>query len=475
MATHDARGSGSAPEDKWQPARLIPTSGIKGVDEQERRATSALLSVMMAVPEFSRALLRKVGAPAGNLRTYIEPPFETEKSKGKMRPDGALVVRRGNNAWRAFVEVKTNTNELYREQIEAYLDIARDEGFDAVITISNQLAGAVEGHPLSIDRKKTRKVHLYHWSWVEILSEAVLQREFRGVSDRDQEWVLGELIAYLEHPQSGAMQFQDMGQYWVTVREAARDGSLRPNLDGVEDVVTRWDQFMQYLCLFLGRDLGVKVTHILAKKEMEPAGRKTHLVGNLVDAGMLDGTLRVQNAVGDITLTASLRARTVTASLTVEAPRDGRAATRVNWLVRQLKSAPDDLRIHASFSGTRSTNSAKLGDLRDDPKPLLLDGTKEPKVFTVSLMREMGTKRGGLQGSFVSEATRLLLDFYRSVVQSVKPWRASPARLPEGRDDEDIATQPANVVEAVAAQESGDLTAAEMADQQVMEAAASDD
>ena len=29
------------PEDGWQPARLIPTSGIKGADEQERRATSA--------------------------------------------------------------------------------------------------------------------------------------------------------------------------------------------------------------------------------------------------------------------------------------------------------------------------------------------------------------------------------------------------------------------------------------------------
>lgn len=31
-------------EEHWQPARLIPTSGINGQDEAERRATSARIS-----------------------------------------------------------------------------------------------------------------------------------------------------------------------------------------------------------------------------------------------------------------------------------------------------------------------------------------------------------------------------------------------------------------------------------------------
>lgn len=39
-------------EEHWQAARLIPTSGINGLDEAERRATSALMAVMAAVPEF---------------------------------------------------------------------------------------------------------------------------------------------------------------------------------------------------------------------------------------------------------------------------------------------------------------------------------------------------------------------------------------------------------------------------------------
>ena len=33
-------------EEAWHEARLIPTSGISGAEEQERRATSALLAVM---------------------------------------------------------------------------------------------------------------------------------------------------------------------------------------------------------------------------------------------------------------------------------------------------------------------------------------------------------------------------------------------------------------------------------------------
>ena len=35
-------------EQTWHEARLIPTSGINGAEEQERRATSALLAVMTA-------------------------------------------------------------------------------------------------------------------------------------------------------------------------------------------------------------------------------------------------------------------------------------------------------------------------------------------------------------------------------------------------------------------------------------------
>ena len=64
------------PEESWHAARLIPTSGINGAEEQERRATSALLAVMSAVREFGRALTQPLGAPAGSVQTFIEVPFK---------------------------------------------------------------------------------------------------------------------------------------------------------------------------------------------------------------------------------------------------------------------------------------------------------------------------------------------------------------------------------------------------------------
>ena len=60
----------------WQPARLIPTSGINGPDEQETRATSALLAVLPVVREFAYGLLRPFGAPAGSIESFIEVPLE---------------------------------------------------------------------------------------------------------------------------------------------------------------------------------------------------------------------------------------------------------------------------------------------------------------------------------------------------------------------------------------------------------------
>ena len=124
----------------WEQARLIPVSGINGADEQERRGTSALLAVINAVREFGRAIIGPLGAPAGTPMAFIEVPFALGDKK--VRPDGLIQIRRGSTVWTALVEVKTGANELRAAQVEDYLDVAREQGFNAVLTISNQLAGA---------------------------------------------------------------------------------------------------------------------------------------------------------------------------------------------------------------------------------------------------------------------------------------------------------------------------------------------
>jgi hypothetical protein len=388
---------------------------------------------MTAVPEFAQSLLKRTGAPAGKLKAYIETPFDT-RDGAKVRPDGAIIVRRGSKEWKAFVEVKTGGNTLDLKQVEGYLDLARDEGFDAVITISNEMNTTVDSHPLPVAKSKTRKVNLFHYSWVAVTTEALIQQDFRGVSDPDQAWILSELIAYLENPQSGAMEFEDMGPHWVRVRDGAREGSLRPSDDGVADVVTRWEQFIQYLSLSLSRRLGVKVKQVLSRKESDPDARRAFLAQQLTESGALSGVLRVENAAGDITLVASLRARNVTARVDVDAPGEGKPLTRIRWLVRQLPEDSNDLRVEAWYKNERYPTSARLWEAIEDPHKLLSsDTSKPPRSFVVSRTGDMGTKRSGTKGSFTGQARELLMNFYREIVQPLKAWAPSAPKLRESQ------------------------------------------
>jgi hypothetical protein len=142
----------------------------------------------------------------------------------------------GSRVWTALVEVKTGRNKLEAEQLENYLEVARRHGLQALLTISNQTSVADGVHPTKIDKRKLKYVALHHMAWNEVLSRAVVEKEHRGVADPDQAYMLDELIRYLEHPRSGALEFEDMGASWVPVRNAVADGTLRSNNPEAADV-----------------------------------------------------------------------------------------------------------------------------------------------------------------------------------------------------------------------------------------------
>ena len=405
VATEGNRGGPKAAA-KWMPARLIPVAGIRGQEEQEIRASSSLLAVMGAVDEFGKALLKEIGAPAGRISTFTEIPLQNSEGK-TLRPDGAITVERGKTSWKCLVEVKTSNVSLNAEQVSAYLDLAREHGFDAVLTISNQISGGPTDVPVVVDRRKLRSVELRHLSWWRILTEAIMQHQHRGVRDPDQAWILGELIAYLEHEKSGAIGFEDMGQNWVQVRNAARDGTIRPADPGVRDVVDRWEQFIEYLCLALSQDLGVPV--VSAQSRLKDGHDWTEsLLESLENFGVLSGSFRVPGAVGPIDVEADLRARLTRVSVKLNAPKEGRPQTRINWMLRQQKKAPEDLRIEIQFARTKESSALLLKDAGEDPKALLSrsDPKRDPRSFILSLARPLGTKRGRGERSFVHETRR---------------------------------------------------------------------
>ena len=384
---------------------------------------------MTAVDEFGKALVKPLGAPAGKLETYVEVPFEL--GERRLYPDGLIRVSRGSRSWTALVEVKTGTNELTTEQVEHYLDIAREQKFDAVVTISNEIPPMAGQHPTKVDKRKLRMVALHHLPWSQVLSVAVLQKEFRGVADPDQAWILGELIRYLEHSRSGALEFSDMGDSWTQVRDAVTSGTLRGTDKGVADVVARFDALLRFAGLSLGRRLGTEAMPVLSRKELaDPSIRAAALTQSLVETGQLSGAIRVPDTVGDLVVTADLRAKQVTCHVDVDAPGQGRPTTRVNWLARQLKNAPDGVRVESFVARSRSSSAAELlGKIRQDPTCLVTDPARELRSFRVAQSATMGSKRGRGRGAFIDSVLDGIDTFYAEVLGDVKAWSAAPPRL----------------------------------------------
>jgi len=418
------------PEETWRPARLIPTTGIGGQEEQEQRATSSLLAVMQAVPQFGRAIIQHAGAPAGRIATYTEIRFLDQDEKLSI-PDGAVVVERGKTRWVCLIEVKTSGVELKADQVTRYLDLARANSFDAVLTISNQITSSPSESPVAVDARRLRNIALRHLSWWQVMTEAVLEHKHHGIADTDQAWILGELIAYLDHERAGAGGFNDMGDKWVAVRDGGRAGTLRASDAGVRDVAGRWEEFVQYLALGLCQDLGRQVEPVWPRN-MEPPARRDALVASLVEDGHLRAHIRVPDAAAWIDLGADLRTRLFTTSVELPAPRDGRPKTRIAWILRQLKDAPENLQLEVRYPNAKETTAATLKDAREKPDKLLFpsDSKREPRAFRISLARDLGAKRGKGQGSFVHESRQQAIDFYRTAVQQLRAWTAGAPKLP---------------------------------------------
>ena len=414
----------------WRHARLIPTYGTRTQQEQEKRATSCLLAVMHGVPEFGHALLKELGAPKSpTIETFAEVRFKDGAGKTVI-PDGAIMCRRGKKTWTCLVEVKTGSARLRDEQVTGYLEIAKDHGYDGVLTISPEITAGSDESPVAVDGRKLRSTSLWHFSWWRVLTEAVVQQRYRGVSDPDQEWVLRELIHYLSSESSGAVGFEDMGENWVMVRKSAHDGTLRAGDPAVRDVAERWEQFSNYLALSLSQELGASVTaHRPRSQSM--ATRLDEIVKSLGDSGAMHSTLRIPDAVGPLEIHTDLRSRQTTTSVTLDAPREGKQRSRIKWLTRQLIDAPDDLRVEAAFPNARTTTAAALGAIREDPTVLFYppDLKREPRAFVLARSRPMGQKRGRAEGSFVRETSAHAVEFYRDLVQNLKPWTPPAPKL----------------------------------------------
>ncbi|MCI3269921.1 TerD family protein [Streptomyces cylindrosporus] len=417
-----------AENESWRESRLFPVSVLKSDRDREMRATSVLLSVMAQVPEFGRRLTAAFGAPAGRMETFTEvslPHGDTPR-----RPDGVVRVERAGKLWTALVETKTNGNALKPDQVQAYMDIAARRGYEAVITLSNDVA--LEGSPLvdvKIDGRRKHKVALRHLSWAEVAHQAQMLIRHEGVGNAAHAWLLQELLHYLQHENSGCHGFQNMGSAWVPVRNGIDDETLCQGDPRALEVVESWERLIRQVCLGLGGELGQKVLPVQrAKRGTDPGARRALLADQLCTDGRLRAELRVEGAPGLLGVTADLRTGKLRTSVEIPAPEQGYPLTWAKRLVRRLEDAPADLHIETLVEGEPGGPRGTLERLRPEPADMLPKNTATRITgFRLSLLKSMGSGRGNAESGFIRSVDDAVNRFYTTVV--VQLDNATPQRV----------------------------------------------
>ncbi|MFE0131122.1 TerD family protein [Streptomyces sp. NPDC059037] len=411
-----AQKASLAENDSWRAARLFPPASLKSDRERETRATSILLSVMAQVPEFGRRLTAAFGAPSGRMETFTEvtlPHGENPK-----RPDGVIRVERAGRLWTALVETKTNGNPLKGDQIQDYMDIAARRGYEAVITLSNDVA--LEGSPLvevKIDGRRKNKVALWHLSWAEVTHQAQMLIRHEGVRHQAHAWLLQELLHYLQHENSGCHGFQNMGPAWVPVRNGIDDETLCPGDPRTVLVVESWERLIRQVCLRLGGELGTKVVPVQrAKRGTDPQSRRAELADRLGDEGRLHAEIRVDGAVGILTISADLRLGRLRTSVEIPAPEQGYPLTWVKRLMKQLSEAPADLHVQTLLDEEGTGPRGTLERLRPEPGDLLPAGSQRITGFRLSLSRGVGSTRGNAESGFIRSVDSAVDRFHSTVI-----------------------------------------------------------
>ena len=424
-------------------ARLFP---ILAETSKEGRTLSIFLATLASVRELRDNLLGALGQKLGSaakLRTYTEAEFRCAKGETNLgRPDGLLVLDIYGRRWTALVEAKVGKVDISQEQLERYLELAKKNKIDAVITISNQFSVVPQHHPLRINMNKYRGVQLFHFSWMHILTEADLLTVNRDVEDDDQAYILSEFLRFISHESAGVQGFAQMPVAWPeVVARVQAAGSLQPTAD-VAALAEAWIQESRDLCLILSRQLKRLVCQRLSRTALaDPEIRFQEDVTSLCGSQSLRTVLTVPNAAAPIEVRADLQRRSILVSMYLKAPDNRVSSTaRLNWLLRQIpQSTHGNIHIRCQWPGTSPSTLFRLQDLRDDPSRIE-EGKGKLKVlgFEVVWLADLG-KRFEQRKTFIDELERAVPAFYETVGQYLRGWQAQAPKIAEER------AQPADV------------------------------
>lgn len=406
---------------KLSKARLIPL--LKMGDEMA--LTSIFLTALKLVKEFRDQFFKDAKISKAGKPYYFTEICFPDLSENRI--DGLLiVVSAGKIKDAAFFEMKNKNNEIDAGQIGKYCDLAKKLGVNNMITVSNEFVS--ESKYVPYDLKVSKSMSLFHFSWTYILtiSKILLHKNQSNIDDDDQIEIMKEVVAYLEHKDSGVSGFTKMKPGWKEVVEKIiSNAPLKPGDKIVEEAVLSWLQEEKDMALMLSRELGVLVGQGLKSKKQSSSS----LAKRLVNEHILSSSLSVEGSVSDIEIEAVMGRRTISMSVIVDAPLDKGTKGKVGWIGRQIESCrkknhdgfesiENYIWIEAQIKYTSNHERVKYLEIDQLAE---LDKAKEIVAFKICLVEDAGRKFDSVK-KFVETIEIMLVDFYQILVQNLSNW-----------------------------------------------------
>ena len=413
-------------------ARLIPTVADS---KKEERLVSILLATLSETRPFAERVLNCAVRvrKTSKLSTYTEVEFPASDKHGKERPDGILVLSTRNSRWTALLEAKTDNAKIDETQMLGYAEIAREYGIDAVITLSNQLVSLPTHIPYSIPNKFKKSCRFFHLSWISVRTQASLVLKDDDELNREQAYILEEMVRFFEHPQSGIKRFDQMNEEWKPLVHGIREGQQYARTSPqIQNTVASWHQEERDICLILNRRVGKHIEiRLPLKHQNDPDLRLRKDSDLLASSQELHSSFRIPNAASDLDVAVNLQRRTISCSMKLDAPGDKkRTDAKLRWLTRQLKNIDgDDVIIRAFWHRGRKPTQAKLSEIRDNPKCLENERVATTlKKFEIILVRDL-VGRFSRRRIFIEDLEKLVPEFYERIGQHLRPWVPPPPKI----------------------------------------------
>ena len=408
-----------------QEARLIPFS--KPGDEIA--LMSIFLSAVRLVKEFKTQIFKVIGLSRSSvIRVYTEVEFCLYD---KLRIDGMILIIRGKKIVDAvLLEVKNKNNEINPEQIENYLQIAKDYGIPKMLTISNQFVSFPTQSPIQV--RVPKQISLFHLSWSYLLTIAriLLAKNDNNISDEDQVEIMKEVVAYFESPISGVLGFTQMKLGWVELTQKANTGSSLKFADTcVEETVSSWLQEERDMALILSRELGLLVKSGKPKFKNDLSARESFERKELISQRRLISSLFVEGTASPLEITAYFDRKNISMSTTLSPPLDKKTRGQISWIRNQIRQSkkknPElfemllpELMIEINVKFSRDPIRLPFSEIDEAVEQI---GKREIKTFGILYLKFLGRKFESRK-VVVKTIESMLIQFYQGIVQYLKKW-----------------------------------------------------